>query len=130
MSHIGESIARLADLARLKSDLEMRRFAAYRAHVEAARARITTLTEELQALYDSEAAHSLSGARLANALAGDRSRALGRAEVELEQMMPGYQAARGAALREFGRVQALEDLHARETDARRLKVQRKQSDGT
>jgi len=107
-------IERLAGLARLRSDLEMRRLAAYQAHVEAARAQIAAIGDELEALYRSEAAFSLSGARVTNALAGDRSRALGRAEQELDRMLPGFEAARAVAIREFGRVQVLDRLAAQE----------------
>lgn len=110
MSTQTESMARLQRLAQLKSDLEMRRFSAYRLHVAAAKARIATIEQDLQAIYHSNAAFSIEEARLANVLAGEKSRALLRAEVDLRQMLPGFELARAAAVREFGRAQVLQSL--------------------
>lgn len=112
-------LARLQRLAQLKSDLEMRRFSAYRSRVEAMQGQIQAIRQDLQAVYASTSAFSIEEARLANALAGERSRALLRAEQALQQMMPGYEAARQAAVREFGRVEVMrsvrEDLLAQKT---------------
>lgn len=107
MSRKTDSLTGLARIARLKADLEMRRFAAFRAHVEAARLRIGQLEHELQALYRAEDAFSIHEARLVNALAGERSLALLNAERELERMLPGYEQARRDAAREFGRAEAV-----------------------
>lgn len=105
-----ENLKRLQRLAQLKSDLEMRRFSAYREHVVAARTRIAGIEHELQTLFQSPKAFSINEARLANALAGEHSRALVRAEAELQQMLPGFEIARRAALREFGRIEALKSI--------------------
>ncbi|CAM3237913.1 hypothetical protein SAMN04488021_105101 [Paracoccus aminovorans] len=107
MSRQTDALAGLGRIARLKADLEMRRFAAFRAHVDAARQRIGQLEDELQALYRAEEAFSVSEARLVNALARDRSLALLGAERDLERMLPGYEQARQAAAREFGRAEAV-----------------------
>lgn len=116
MSRETDSLAGLARIARLKADLEMRRFAAFRAHVEVARARIGQLEDDLQALYRAEDAFSIPEARLVNALARDHSLALLGAERELERMLPGYEQARQVAARAFGRAEAVvgirEDLIA------------------
>lgn len=104
------ALGQLERLARLKSDLEMRRFSAYRAHVTAAEARIEAIRGDLQALYATGTAFSLPEARLANALAAERTRALMRAETDLRQMLPGFEAARALAMREFGRVEVLRTL--------------------
>lgn len=118
MSRKTASLAGLERIARLKSDLEMRRFAAFRAHVEAARARIGQIEHELEALYRADTPFSVAEARLVNALAGERSRALLNAEHELERMLPSYEQARRSAAREFGRAEAVhglrEDLVAQE----------------
>lgn len=110
-------LARLQRLAQLKSDLEMRRFSAYRSRVEVAQGQISAIQQDLQAIYASTSAFSIEEARLANALAGERSRALLRAEQALQQMLPGFETARQAAIREFGRVEVLrsvrDDLLAR-----------------
>lgn len=110
MSRRTDDLSRLQRLAQLKSDLEMRRFSAYREHVVAARARINGIEQELQAVFASSNAFSLAEARLANALAGEYSRTLVRAEGELQQMLPGFELARRAALHEFGRVEVLKSI--------------------
>jgi len=111
MSRSGDdALAGLERIAGLKADLEMRRLAAFRTHVEAARHRISRLQAEFASLGRSDQPFSVAGARLTNALAGECSRALLAAEDELARMLPGYEAARQAALREFGRVQALRSL--------------------
>lgn len=103
-------LARLQKLAQLKSDLEMRRFSAYRARVEVVQGQIRTIQQDLQAVYASTSAFSIEEARLANALAGERSRALLRAEQALQQILPGFEVARQAAIREFGRVEVLRSV--------------------
>lgn len=110
MSRKTDSLAGLERIARLKSDLEMRRFAAFRAHVEAARERIGRIEQDLEALYQTKAVFSVAEARLVNTLAGEHSRALLTAERELERMLPGYEQARRAAAREFGRAEAVHGL--------------------
>lgn len=110
MSRRQDALGGLERIARLKADLEMRRLAAFRAHVEAARHRVRQLEDELDTLYRAERPFSIAEARLANALAGERSRALLNAEQELARLLPGYEQARQAAAREFGRAEAVHSL--------------------
>lgn len=110
MSQKTVSMSRLQRLAQLKSDIEMKRFSAYRSHVAAVKERIAAIEQDLQAIYRSDAAFSVEEARLANAFAGEKSRALLGAESQLRQMLPGFEVARAAAMREFGRVQVLQSL--------------------
>ncbi|ARC36496.1 hypothetical protein A6J80_08990 [Paracoccus yeei] len=119
------ALAQLERLARLKSDLEMRRFSAYRAHVTAAEERIAAIRDDLQAIHAAPAAFSVAEARLANALAGERTRALLRAEADLRQMLPGFEAARALAKREFGRVEVLKTLGQDAAKAARDRAERK-----
>lgn len=122
-------VGRLSDLqkiAKLKSDLEMRRFSAYRASVVATKARITALRQGLDELYDQAQDFSIAGARLVNALAHEKMRALQEEERQLNHMMPGYEAARQLALREFGRAETLHQLRIRLSEEGRLKRQRQQ----
>ncbi len=119
MSRKTEALGKLQRLAQLRSDLEMRRFSAFRAHVTAARARVSALEENLQAIYQSPTAFSVPEARLANALAGECSRALLRAEADLQQMLPAFDAARQAATREFGRAEVLKSLQQETLDEER-----------
>lgn len=127
MSRQTDALSRLERLARLKSDLEMRRFSAFRLHVEAARARITALEQEVQSLYDLPDDFSVAGARLTNALAQGHSRALLRAEGELAQMLPGFDAARVRAQREFGRAEVLGSLRQQSREADRAAREKKLS---
>lgn len=117
MNRRTEALARLEQLARLKSDLEMRRFSAFRQSVEAVRARIASIERELRGLYEAPDAFSLSEARLANALAQVHTRALLQAERELSQMLPAFDAARARAQREFGRAEVLGALRRKSQDS-------------
>ncbi|MDS9466948.1 hypothetical protein RGQ15_05065 [Paracoccus sp. MBLB3053] len=110
MSRAGKSLSGLARLASLRSDLEMRRFSALLAHVEAARARIEGLERELRSNYQTDHAFSVEAARLANALAGECSRSLVQAEQDLQKILPSYHEARQSAVREFGRKTAIEAI--------------------
>ncbi|RCW82872.1 hypothetical protein [Paracoccus lutimaris] len=117
MSRKTDGLGKLERVARLKSDLEMRRFSAFRAHLIAARERVEHLGDELEAVYRSDSPFSVAEARLTNALAGEKSRALMRAEAELAQMMPGFEIARRGAVRAFGRAEVLRDLREESHDA-------------
>lgn len=110
MSRKTETLAKLERVARLKSDLEMRRFSAFRNHLVAAQTRVELLGDELEAVYHSDKPFSIAEARLTNALAGEKSRALMQAEAELAHMMPGFEMARRSAARAFGRAEALKGL--------------------
>lgn len=129
MKNNAKDLSRLQRLAQLKSDLEMRRFSAYREHVVAAQARISGIEQELQAVFNSPEAFSIQEARLANALAGEHSRALVKAERELQQMLPGFEVARRAAMREFGRVEVLKSLHQMTVDEARQAAQKRNEAG-
>ncbi|MTH36558.1 hypothetical protein GL279_18385 [Paracoccus limosus] len=122
-------LARLRQLAQLKSDLEMRRFSAYRSRVEVAQAQIAAIEHDLQGIYAATGDFTIAEARLANALAGERSRALLRAEQSLQQMLPGYEVARQAAVREFGRVKVLGEIRADLLDQKAQEARRKASLG-
>ncbi|WP_347267339.1 hypothetical protein [Paracoccus sp. (in: a-proteobacteria)] len=122
MTRQREGLAQLQRIARLKADLEMRRFAALRGHVDAARATVSRLEGEIEGLYRAERAFSPAEARLTNALAGDCGRALGRAERDLQRLLPAYEVARQAASRALGRAEALGMLQ----DGLRVKERREQ----
>lgn len=120
-----ENLSRLQRLAKLKSDLEMRRFSAYRASVVSTKGRIATLKQDLHELYRGDGDHSIAGARLMNALAGEKMRALQREDAQLRKMLPGFEAARQLALREFGRAEVLHQLGENLKEEGRLNEQRK-----
>lgn len=124
----GPTAAKLAELqrlAQLKSDLEMRRFSAFRSRVEVAQAQIQRIEQDLRDIYASKGEFSIEEARLANALAGERSRALLRAELALEQMLPSFEVARQAAVREFGRVEVLRSVRQDLIDQQAQDLRRK-----
>ena len=85
------------------------------------------LGDVLDAVYRSDSPFSVAEARLTNALAGETSRALIKAEDELARMLPGFERAMQSAARAFGRAEALKNLRsaARDDDkldqARRLR---------
>lgn len=112
MSRKTDALGKLERIARLKSDLEMRRFSAFRAHLIAARERVTRIEGELEAIYRSDSPFSVNEARLTNAIACEKSQALLTAEADLQQLLPGFDAARQRAMREFGRAEVLKNLHA------------------
>ena len=120
MSRKTEMLGKLERVARLKSDLEMRRFSAFRAHLMAARARVEDLGDELEAVYRSDSPFSVAEARLTNALAGETSRALIKAEDELARMLPGFERAMQSAARAFGRAEALKNLRSAARDDDKL----------
>lgn len=124
----GPTPARLAELqrlAQLKSDLEMRRFSAFRSRVDVAQAQIRAIEQDLRDIYASTSEFSIEEARLANALAGERSRALLRAELALEQMLPSFEVARQATVREFGRVEVLRSVRQDLIDQQAQDLRRK-----
>ena len=109
----------LLRVAQLKSDLELRKFSAFRAHVVAVEARIGAIRGELSDLCASVAPESLPDLRAAAAIAGRNADALLRAEADLARMRPGFDAARAKAVREFGRAQVLSQLKESAVEARR-----------
>ncbi len=125
MSRKTRDLDRLERIARLKSDLEMRRFSAFRAHVVAARERVSRIEDELEAIYRSDNAFSVNEARLTNAIACEKSHALLAAESDLQRLLPGFDAARQRAVHEFGRAEVLKNLHASSTNEDLLMRMRK-----
>lgn len=126
MKNKANRLAGLQKISKLRSDLEMRRFSAYRASVVSAQARIAVLERSLQELYQASQDFSISDARLMNALAGEKMRALQREGAQLRQMMPGYEAARQRAIQEFGRTEALRQIDRKMKEDERLIRQRQE----
>ncbi|TRW95506.1 hypothetical protein FNJ84_16130 [Paracoccus sp. M683] len=110
MVTIRNKMAQLARLAQLKSDLELKRFAAFSTNVEAARQRIEACEEAVARCYASAAPMTLAEARVASAQAGEMSRNAERGRRELQMMLPRFELARQRAAKEFGRANVLESL--------------------
>lgn len=100
----------LARLAKIRSDAELKRFAAFRTQIDAVAAQKEAQQARLAASFAQSDAFTIAGARLANLEAGGLAREIGRLDSEFQRMKPGFDATRNSAMREFGRVQALQRL--------------------
>ncbi len=100
----------LTRLAQIRSDAELKRFSAFRAHVDSLEGQRNAQREKLAAEYDRRSAFSLAEARLASQQAGRLALQTLRIEAELARLRPGFEAARQQALKEFGRVQVLKEI--------------------
>ena len=105
-----KDLAQLQQIARLKADRQLKKFAAFRQHYDRAQQRIDGLQEDLAQTYASEAPFTIAEARLANLQAARSARDLAHAVGELRRMQPKFDAARLAASREFGRAEVLKSL--------------------
>lgn len=105
-----DQLSQLARVAQLKSDLELRRFAAFRAHVITARAQVDGIGNELSEASAQAAPQSLDDLRMLAAHIGLRTTDLMRAEADLANLTPRFDAARAQATRAFGRARALEQM--------------------
>lgn len=109
VKHAGK-LAALEQIARLKADRELRKFAAFNQHMTAARQRVDHLQGVLEQSYRHPAPLSLPEARVANAQAGRAARELRVADRELERLTPRFEQVRRETAREFGRAEALRQL--------------------
>lgn len=105
-----KALAGLEQVAKLRSDIEMKKFSIFRAKVVAVQARLSQLQDQLQGYYDVPAAFSLDEARLTHALTVETLQSIDREEAHLQRMLPAFELARAAATKEFGRVQVLHRL--------------------
>lgn len=108
-----DKLAELARLARLKSDLELKRFAAFHSNVDAARQRIARGEDAVGRFYDADAPLSLSDARLAGLEVARIAREAAQARQDLSRMLPRFEQARRDAMQAFGRANVLHDLSGR-----------------
>ena len=107
-------LSKLAQLAELRSDAELKRFAAFRRHVEALTAERAERRAMLHDLLIRQEQFTLSGAASANVQAGRLARDIARIDHEIERLRPNYKAALQKAKTEFGRARVLEQLEERE----------------
>ena len=106
VDRIGQ-LRQLERIARIKAERQLQEFAAFNAHMTAARGHVAALESALSQSYDSAAPLSLPEARTANAQAGRAARELRRADAEMERLLPRFEIARLQAARAFGRAEAL-----------------------
>lgn len=106
-----DRLAALARLARLRADRELRKFAAFRVHMDGIEAQRRRAEADLLAGYDQDGEFSVVEARRSHALTRAAALDLRRIEGELAGLRPRFEAARLQALREFGRAEVLAGLH-------------------
>lgn len=109
-------LARLERIARLKSERELRKFAAINAHMVAAQQRVMMMRQMLEQSYRDQAPLSVSDMRIETAQAGRIARELWTAEQDAERLKPGFERIRQAAAQEFGRAEVLKELARKEND--------------
>ncbi|WP_410216407.1 hypothetical protein [Paracoccus sp. (in: a-proteobacteria)] len=114
-----KQLAQLERIARLKAERQLKSFAAFNAHMTAARQTVTGLQATLAQSYASTAPLGITEARSANAQAGRAARELRHADMELKRLQPRFEIARQQAAREFGRAEALLGLGQDEALRRR-----------
>lgn len=106
-------LAALERVAQLKSDMELRKFAAFRAHISALNIRIDILRAALAAGLAEDASADLTQTRAAATRAGCDIRHLMDAQHELASLSDRFERARLVAAREFGRAKVVGQLRER-----------------
>ncbi|MFD1796700.1 glycoside hydrolase family 92 protein [Paracoccus aurantiacus] len=109
----------LAKLAQIRSDAELKRFSAFRAHMDTVLAERRAVGEKLALSYSRHDAFSVAGARLASQESGRLAGARLHLDAEIARLTPGFDAARKKAAREFGRVEVLKTLATLDRISRR-----------
>ena len=107
MSRKTDQLGKLARIARLKADADLRRYSAYRAHADAMQQQVDAIRAELAEAIAAPVSDALEQWRLTTALVAYRTAEAQRSEVALARMKPGLDAAHRAAVLAFGRVEAL-----------------------
>ncbi len=106
-------LAALERVARLRSDMELRKFAAFRAHISALNMRIDTLRAALATGLAEDVSTDLTQMRTAAMRAGCDIRQLMDAQHELASLSDRFERSRNAAAREFGRARVVGQLRER-----------------
>lgn len=116
----------LGQVAKLRADIEMKKFSIFRAKVVAVQTRIAHLDQQLHGYYNVSTPFSVEEAKLTHALTVETLQSLAREEMHLQRMLPAFEMARAAATKEFGRVQVLRRLGEDQVARRELIASRKQ----
>lgn len=127
MSGGADQLGRLARIARVKADGELRSYSARRAQAEAMQRQLDSVRAELaQAVALPAAPDAPAQWQQITAMVGYRSEQLRQAEIALARIRPGLETARQAAVRAFGRAEALSQLQALTRAQVRLDRQRRE----
>lgn len=105
-----DKLAQLQHLARIKAEQELKRLAAFSAHIDVANLRVAATRTALQQSYRDNAPLGIAEARMANAQAARAARELAAAERELARLRPTHEKMRAEAAKEFGRAEVLAQL--------------------
>ncbi|RJE79278.1 hypothetical protein [Paracoccus sp. JM45] len=109
-----KQLAQLEGIARIKAERQLKAFAAFALHMNAAHQRADAMRTSLAQSYSSIAPLTIPEARAANAQARRSARELRHADQELQRLQPRFDAARKVAATDFGRAEALLALAAQE----------------
>lgn len=127
MSGGADQLGRLARIARVKADGELRSYSARRAQAEAMQRQLDSVRAELaQAVALPAAPDAPAQWQQIAAMVGYRSEQLRQAEIALARIRPGLETARQVAVRAFGRAEALSQLQALTRAQVRLDRQRRE----
>lgn len=127
MSDGADQLGRLARIARVKADGELRSYSARRAQAEAMQRQLDSVRAELAQVVALPAAPDVPAQwQQIAAMVGYRSEQLRQAEIALARIRPGLETARQVAVRAFGRAEALSQLQALTRAQVRLDRQRRE----
>lgn len=110
MSRRSDQLGKLAGIARIRADIELRRFAAVRKQAAAMQGQIDAVRSDLAEAIAAPATDALEHWQQTAALVGYRAEAVLRAEIALKRMKPALDSAHAAAAAAFGRAEALVQL--------------------
>ena len=113
-------LGRLERVARLKADVELKRFAAFRRHVAGLHAEAERIAGNMLAESERGAPSSVAEARLAHALARQMAGERIGVESEIGRLQPAFDDARQAAAQAYGRAEVIAALGRRRAAAQAL----------
>jgi len=125
VSRESQQLGKLARIARLRADADLRRYSAYRAQAEAMQRQLDAVRAELSEAIATPGSDALDQWRLTTALVTYRTGQTQRCEAALAGMKPGLEAAHRAAVLAFGRAEALSQLQELRITEERMKAERK-----
>lgn len=125
MNQKTRQLGQLAKIARVKADTELRKYASYRSQAEAMRGQVELVRAELSEALAAPTSEALETWSMATALVGYRTGQVHRAETMLTSMQPALEAARSAAVKAYGRAEAMTQLQRMTLARERLDRQRR-----
>ena len=118
----------LARIANLKAELELRKYAAFRANMQVLQQRLDSLGRQIGAIHAQPAPQNVAQLRAMADQAHRLTQSLLRAEAEMSQLQPRFDAMRQQATAAWGRAEVLRKL-ADQTRAQARKTWRQKARG-